>query len=286
MVQIIVNGIFESSVILLVALGFTLIYGTAKFFHLAHGATFMIGGYTTYLSYSLTQNLFVSIFLAIIVSACIGIGMEVFVYKYPRKYNAPGLVYLIVSLGLLLLFQSIVSLLFGNEIRTISLSESIAESFEMYGAIVTGEQLITICTTLVLSVLLFVLMNTGIGLSLKALSESSFLAKAMGINVDLMMIITFAIGSGLAGIAGGLVGIEMTIYPAMGFSGILYAMLACIVGGVGNITGTIIGSIIIGMVQSVSVFFLPPEWKDTIALGVLLLVLLIRPHGLIPAQSR
>jgi branched-chain amino acid transport system permease protein len=240
----------------------------------------MIGGYATYFFYSVTHNFFFSIILAVVMSTLIGMAMEVFVYKHLRRHNASGLIYLLTSLGLLLVFQNIVSLLFGDEIRIIPFPEKFLESYEIYGAVVTSEQLLTVCITIILSILLVVFMKTKTGLFLKALSDNNFLAKAMGIDVDRMMVITYAIGSGLAGIAGVLVGAETTIHPAMGFTGTLYAMLACIVGGIGNVTGTIIGSLIIGMVQSIGVNFLAPEWKDTLALGVLLLVLLVRPHGI------
>ena len=281
MVQIIANGIFESSIILLVALGFSLIYGTTRFFHLAHGAVFMIGGYATFLFFSSNHNFLFSIILAIFVSAAAGIFMEVFVYRYLRKRKVPSLIYLITSLGLLLLFQNIVALLFGNETRAITFTENTSRSYEAFGAVVTREQIIIVLVSVILSVLLTVFLKTGTGLSLKALSDNDFLARAMGINVDRMMVVTFAIGSALAGVAGGLVGIETTIHPSMGFAGTLFAMLACIVGGLGSITGTIIGSFLIGMVQSFGVAFLAPEWKDTIALSVLFIVLLFRPHGII-----
>lgn len=281
MIQIIANGIFESSIILLVALGFSLIYGTTRFFHLAHGAVFMIGGYATFFFISSNHSFFFSIILAIFVSAAAGIFMEVFVYRYLRKRKVPSLIYLITSLGLLLLFQNIVALLFGNETRAITFTENTSRSYEAFGAVVTREQIMIVLVSVILSVLLTVFLKTGTGLSLKALSDNDFLARAMGINVNRMMVITFAIGSALAGVAGGLVGIETTIHPSMGFSGTLFAMLACIVGGLGSITGTIIGAFLIGMVQSFGVAFLAPEWKDTIALGVLFIVLLFRPHGII-----
>lgn len=280
MVQIIANGIFESSIILLIALGFSLVYGTARFFHIAHGAIFMLGGYATYLFITIGFNPFVSITLAMAVSAISGALMEYAVYSPLRKHKSPSLIYLITSLSLLLLLQSAVALAFGNETRTIPLAGILTDSFVLLGAVLTSHQVLIFFTSLSLAFLLLFFFKTDIGLSLKALSDNDFLARAMGINVDRMMIITFAIGSAFAGIAGGLVGMETTIHPAMGFSGTLYAMLACIVGGLGSVIGTIIGAFIIGMMKSIGVAVFAPEWKDTIALGVLFIVLLVRPHGI------
>ena len=285
MVQIIANCIFESCIILLVALGFSLIYGTARFFHLAHGTVFMIGGYATYIFFFLSHSFFFSIILTIIVSASAGIFMEVFIYRYLRKRKVPSLIYLITSLGLLLIFQNVVALLFGNETRAIAFTENTSRSYEAFGTVVTREQIIIVFVSIFLSVLLYSFLKTRTGLSLKALSDNDFLASAMGINVDRMMILIFAIGSALAGVAGSFVGIETTIHPSMGFSGTLFAMLACIVGGLGSITGTIIGAFLIGMVQSFGVAFLAPEWKDTIALGVLFIVLLAKPHGIMSKRK-
>lgn len=279
MVQIIANGIFESSLILLIALGFSLVYGTARFFHIAHGAVFMLGGYATYLFLSVGFNPLVSISLAMTVSAISGSLMEYTVYRPLRWHKAPSLVYLITSLGLLLLLQSAVALAFGNETRAMPLAGVVSDSFELWGAVVTFEQILIFFTSCSLALLLLFFFKTNVGLSLKALSDNDFLARAMGINVDRMMVITFAIGSAFAGIAGGLVGMETTIHPAMGFSGTLYAMLACIVGGLGSVPGTIIGAFIIGMIRSIGVAAFAPEWKDTIALAVLFVVLLIKPSG-------
>ena len=280
MVQIIANGIFESSIILLIALGFSLVYGTARFFHIAHGAVFMLGGYATYLFVSIGVNPVVSIGLALVISAAAGALMEWSVYRPLRIHKAPSLIYLITSLGLLLLLQSSVALVFGNETQAIPFTGSTHDSFELWGAVVTFEQVLIFVVSFSLALLLLLFLKTNTGLSLKALSDNEFLARAMGINVDRMMVITFAVGSAFAGIAGGLVGMETTIHPTMGFSGTLYAMLACIIGGLGSVTGTIIGAFIIGMVQSIGVAVFAPEWKDTIALGVLFIVLLVRPHGI------
>lgn len=280
MAQIFANGIFEASVILIVALGFALIYGTARFFHLAHGATYMVGAYTAY--FFLSQNLpwFISVPLGILAGAAAGSMMEVFIYRHLRRYNAPSLIYLIASLGLLLVFECLFSLVFGNETRTIMVTEKVLPGVEVLGAIVGQGQLLIVGTSLIFSVLLLLFMRTEIGLTLRALAENSFLAKAMGIDVDRMILIAFAIGSACAGLAGVLVGMDRTIHPAMGFYGTLYAMLACVVGGLRSAWGTIAGSVLIGMAQAFTVAYLPSEWKDSVALGVLLIVLLIRPGGI------
>jgi len=116
---------------------------------------------------------------------------------------------------------------------------------------------------------------------MKAFSDNSFLAEAIGIDPDKILITTFVVGSALAGAAGGLIGLERPIYPSMGFSALLYGILACIVGGIGSIPGTILGALLLGTIESIAVTFIAPEWKDTIAIGVLIMVLFVKPTGIL-----
>lgn len=288
MEQIIVNGVVGASIILLIAVGFSLIYGVARFFHLAHGAVFTMGGYVTYLIFSKIQPIslafIVSFCLTIVLCGAMGVAMEITVYKPLRRVRASALMYLIASLGLLLFIQNIIAIIFGNDIKVIPFTESLSIGYKVGNAVITITQLLVIITSFVLSACLILFMKSDVGLSLRAISDNQLLAESMGIDIDRMMILTFAIGSAFAGIAGGLLGIETTIHPSMGFSAILYGILACIVGGIGSITGTILGAFLIGMVQSAGINFLAPEWKDTLALAVLLIILLIKPSGIIISE--
>jgi branched-chain amino acid transport system permease protein len=282
MLPILLNGVFEAAIILLAALGFSLIYGTARFFHLAHGSAYMLGGYAAYLGAShFKLGLPLTICLALTVSGVTGLLMELTVYKFLRKRRAPNLIFLISSLGLLLFFQNLVGLVFGNENLVLSFDQEIMSGWRLGEITVTGEQRLIAMVSALATLFLFLFLKSPIGLSLRALADNKFVARAIGINVDHMMFVTFFVGSALGGLAGALVAMETTINPAMGFSGTLYAMLACIIGGAGNLPGAILGAGILGMLNSLGVALLAPEWKDSLALGILLIVLFIKPQGLL-----
>ena len=279
--QILVNGLISASVITLIALGFTLIYGTVKFFHLAHGAVYTIGGYATYLFFNQHIPLLPSILLAMLICGLLGFLIETFFYRPLRNKNVHGLIYLIASMGLLILLQGIVSILFGGEIRSLVINPEVEAGLEFIGAIITKGQILIVISAIVLTVLLLIFVKTSLGREMRAFSDNKFLAEAIGIDTDKILVFTFIIGSALAGAAGGLISLEKPLYPSMGFSALLYGVLACIVGGIGSIPGTIIGAILLGMVESVGVTYIASEWKDTIALAVLITILVIKPRGIL-----
>lgn len=281
MAQVLVNSLFDASLILLVALGFSLVYRTARFFHLGHGATFAVGGYVTYLLLFLGSNIAFALIVAGLIGGLCGFAMEGFLYKRLRRRRSSSLIYLIASLGVLLVVQNLLALLFGSETHVLQIPEALESSTRLSGALFTNAQVMIVAVAIAFVSLLFVFLKTRMGLFLRSLSDNPFLARAMGIDVDRMMLAVFGIGSFLAAVAGGLTGMETTIRPAMGFSGTLYAMLACIMGGMGNLAGTIVGSVLLGVARSASVTFIAPEWRDSIALMVVLILLFVKPGGII-----
>lgn len=285
MAQIILNGLINSAIIVLVASGFTLIYGTCRFFHLAHGAVYVAGAYLLYLFFHCGVPLGLSLLLASLVCCFIGISMERFVYRPLREKNASGLIYLMASLGLLISIQSLFALFFGNANLTIWAFPDVQAGHEILGARITSAQTWIMIWAFIMVSALFTFRTTPLGQTLQAVSDNAELAEALGVDLKKIFLVTLGAGSLLGGAAGGLISLQGVISPFMGFTAILYGLLACIIGGLGSILGTLLGSLLLGMVNSIGVMLLAPEWKDTMALAVLMLVLAFRPHGILGTRS-
>jgi len=257
--QLILNGIVTGSIYLIVALGFGLIYSTSNFFHIAHGIIFTLGAYFTYMLHVYTNlPLSASIISAIILTTAFGCSIEILIYRPLRHKNASALILLLASLGIYIIAQNLVSLVFGDDTKTIR-SGMIEEGIRILGARITHIQLITIAVSLLLfTICLLLLKNTKIGLAIRAVANDSELARASGLESDQVVLLTFAIGSALAAIAGILVALDVDLIPVMGLRALLMGVVAVIIGGVGSLPGVALGS-----------FFW--EWHNTLVYGKLAL---------------
>jgi branched-chain amino acid transport system permease protein len=272
MLQFIINGIIAGSIYALVGLGFSLVYSTARFFHFAHGAIYTLGAYLTFTFLVVFGISFpVSIFLAICVSAIIGTGIEFLIYRRMREQGAGNLSLLIASLGLLIVLQNLVSLVWGDETKTIR-SGLVSEGFNILGARVTSIQVIIIAVSCSLAVLLwFFLHKTFLGIKLRAVANDPDLSKIHGIDSNKIILLAFFLGSILAAGAAILISLDTDMTPTMGFYALLMGVTAAIVGGIGKIWGALLGGLLIGLIQHLGVWKLPTEWQETIVFIVLIL---------------
>lgn len=274
MFSFILNGVIAGSLIALVGSGFALIYGTARFFHLGHGAAVVVGGYCHYCLYVLARwNFGPSLFFSMLCSALLGILMEEVVYRPLRKRGAPSMVLFISSLGILQVVQSGVALLFSDEVKLLRRG-AITPGYEILGASITGNQILTICMSVAIGVGLELMQKkTSLGKFIKATADDPRLAEIAGINTDRILLITAVLGSALGGLAGVFVGFETNINPAMGMNSILLAIIAALIG-TGRIWGTMASAYGLGIVQQLGVFQLGAQWKNSIAMSILILFLL------------
>lgn len=276
MFSFIVNGLIAGSLIALVAEGFALIYGTARFFHLGHGAAVVAGAYCHYCLYVLARwNFGLSLFLSMLCSALLGILMEEMVYRPLRRRGAPSMVLFISSLGILQVAQSSVALLFSDEVQLLRRG-AITPGYEILGASITGNQLLTICMSALIGIGLELMRKkTSLGKKIKATADDVRLAEIAGINTDGILMITFALGSALGGLAGVLVGFETNISPTMGMNSMLLAIVAALIGA-GRLWETIVSAYGLGLVQQLGIFQFGAQWKNSIAMSILILFLLGR----------
>ncbi len=280
--QLILNGIIAGSIYSLVAVGFALIYQTTRFFHFAHGAIYTFGAYFAYLSYiQLGLEQTVAFPLACIATMLLGVGCEAMVYKPMRSRKATDLTLLIASLGLYIVLQNMISMIWGDDTKTMRTGE-VVEGHEILGARITDIQIAIIFTSVVLITLIALMLSQmKFGKALRALANDPELARLSGINSDRYIMYAFAIGSFLAAVAAIMISFDTDMTPTMGFNALVMGVISVIVGGIGSLPGAALGGLFIGLAQNLGVWQLPSKWQDTIAFVILILFLLFRPYGIL-----
>ena len=281
--QLILNSVIAGAIYMMVALGFNLIFGTVKFFDLGYGALTTVGGYAVFFFYKkLSLNLPLSIFLGVLVAGSIGYLVNLFVYKNLRARKASNMVLIVAALGVLTVLQAIVAMLFTSQFQTLSIGNA-SKVYELGGAVITQVQLIILISGLSIAVLLSIVMKkTLFGKAISAIADDEEVSKIVGINTGKIIGAVFFIGSMIAGLAGILVGFDTGIEPTMGMGLLLKGVIASIIGGIGNIYGGVLGAFLLGFVENFGIWKISGEWKDAIAFGILIMMLLIRPQGLLP----
>lgn len=277
----IINGMRSGSIYALIALGYTMVYGIAKMINFAHGDIIMVGAYTLYVSIEkLKLPVWLSVIITIIVCAVLGITIEKIAYKPLRK--APALAVLITAIGMSFLLQSLALLIFNANPITVKSIITI-KAVTIGEVTITGTTIVTLVVTLICMVGLTLFINkTKAGSAMKAVSEDKDAAQLMGINVNRTISMTFAIGSALAAVAGIMFVCQFqSIKPTLGALPGIKAFVAAVLGGIGSVPGAMIGGILLGIIESISKAYISTELADAIVFGVLVLVLLVKPSGLL-----
>lgn len=280
--QLALNGVIAGSVYTLVALGFTIIYRTVKFFHFAHGVVYTAGAYIAYtFAISLGLNFLVSFFLATVLAAILGLLIDKLVYKPLRQQKAPNLVFLIASFGVFIFIQNFIQLIYGAQILTLR-TGPIEEGYQIFSAVITPIQvMISVVSVILMFALWLFIQKTKMGKAMRAVANDSVGASVVGIYPEKTILQAFAIGSAAAGMAGILISLETNIEPTMGFSAILKGIIASIIGGIGSIPGAMLGGFFLGIVENLGIWKIQAGWKDTIAFAILIAFLLFRPGGIL-----
>ena len=276
-----INGLRTGSIYALIAIGYTMVYGIAKMINFAHGDIIMVGAYALYFSISvLGLPVPVALLLTVIVCSVLGVLIEKIAYKPLRK--AQPLAVLITAIGMSFFLQSSSLLIFGS--TPIPFQSVIPnENIKVGPVIISSITLVTLVVTAVAMILLTLFINkTKLGSAMRAVSEDKGAAELMGINVNSTISMTFAIGSALAAVAGILyISQYQSMKPTLGALPGIKAFVAAVLGGIGSIPGAMLGGILLGLIESVSKAYISTELADAIVFGVLIVVLLFRPSGLL-----
>ena len=292
-----INGITLGGIYALVALGYTMVYGILKFINFAHGDVLMWGAYIGLFVYNAIRTthapgafsvfaFFIAMVVAAIASAVMGMSIEKIAYKPLRK--APRLAPLLSAIGVSYILSNSAQLFFGTHSR--KLEYPFDNSPIAMGSIsITPHQILILAVSGITMFALMMFVNkTSLGKALRATSLDQDAASLMGINVNNIISLTFAIGSALAAIGGMLVSLDFKVYATMGTMLGLKAFVAAVVGGIGNIPGAMLGGLLLGLLETfgVALLHIPLGFKDTVAFVVLIIILLVRPSGILGKNIR
>ncbi len=276
----IINGLTLGSTYSLIALGYTMVYGILELINFAHSEIYMIGAFIGLIAVSVYKLPFIIALLLSMVGSCIlGIIIEKAAYKPLRESSR--IASLISAIGMSIFLQNAVLMLAGPRARAFPASFNVT-NLKLGNLQISSLQLIILLVSVVLMVgLQFLIQKTRLGQAMRATAQDKETAQLMGIKIDQVISFTFAIGSALGGAAGVLVGIYFSsVDPMMGFFPGLKGFVAAVLGGIGNIPGAMLGGLILGLVEMLGAVYIS-SYKDAIAFAVLILILLVKPTGLL-----
>ena len=282
-VEFLINGISLGSVYAIIALGYTMVYGIAKMLNFAHGDVIMIGAYTVLTALTgAGVNPIVAVLIGMVVCTVLGMIIEKVAYK-PLRGASSSLAVLITAIGVSYFLQNIALLVFGADTKFfVNVIDVPSVSLAGGQLTITGTTIVTIivCIVIMISLMLFV-NRTKAGRAMRAVSEDRGAAQLMGVNVNATISLTFAIGSGLAAVAGVLL---CSAYPSLtpytGAMPGIKAFVAAVFGGIGSIPGAMVGGILLGIIEMLGKAYISSQVADAIVFAVLIIVLLVKPTGL------
>ncbi len=279
-----INGLSLGGIYAMIALGYTMVYGIAKLLNFAHGDIIMVGGYIIFV-FMATNNPILAIIMAVIGCVILGICVEKVAYKPLR--GASPLAVLITAIGVSNLLQSLAQIIFGSAPKMATIYDF--GVIKLFGATIQISALVTLGVAfVVMAALTLFVKYTRIGRAMIAVSEDRSAAQLMGINVNSIITITFAIGSALAALAGLFFLLKApSVSSTLGAMPGIKAFTAAVIGGIGSIPGAMLGGILLGMIESISykITVIAP-YTDAIEFSILILILLVKPNGFLGKKRR
>ena len=280
-IRTLISGLNLGSIYALIALGYSMVYGIARMLNFAHGDIIMVGAYAGIVAVlNLGLPPLLGILFGVIICAVLGMLIERLAYKPLRQ--APSLSILITAIGVSYLLQNLALMIFGSEQKAYPTFAGV-KSFMILGVKVDSITLLTLAVTALIMIGLTLFINkTKIGKAMRAVSEDKGAAELMGISTDRTITITFAIGSALAAIASAFYGATYVyVLPTTGSMPDIKAFTAAVLGGIGSIPGAMLGGIMLGLIEQFAKQYISTLWSNAIVFGVLIVVLLVKPTGLL-----
>lgn len=284
-IETLINGLSVGSTYAMIALGYTMVYGIAKMLNFAHGDVIMVGGYMIYVSMIATKNPFIALGVAVVFCVLLGITIEKIAYRPLR--GASPLAVLITAIGVSYLLQSSAQMIFGSAPKMVTVAD--LGNIKFAGLSVPVYTLVTLgCSVVIMTALSLFVKYTRTGRAMIAVSEDKGAAQLMGINVNRIIMITFAIGSALAAFAGLFMLMKSpSLSNTLGAMPGIKAFTSAVIGGIGSIPGAMLGGILMGVVEAVS-YTIPAiaPYTDAIEFMLLIIILLVRPTGILGKKRR
>lgn len=279
LLQLIVNGLLLGGIYALISIGLTLIFGVVRVINFAHGEFLMLSMYITYFSYTfLGMNPYLSLVVGVPLMFFTGMAIDQLIIRPLR--DAPAYMQVFATVGLSIVLLNLALFLFTGDYQSIHMA--FAEKTLRLGSLsLSYAKLVIFFSSILVSIGLFLLLQyTNIGKQIRAIAQDRMAAKLMGINLNRIYMLTFGIGTGLVAIAGGLILPVYYVFPSVGVYFVLTAFVVVVLGGMGNMVGALLGGFIIGIADSLSGYYIDPSLKEVVSFIIFLIVLLIRPSGL------
>jgi branched-chain amino acid transport system permease protein len=277
--NILISGLITGSMLALLAIGFSLIFGVARIVNIAHTAFYMVAAYGIYyLSIKLGLNPVLAMLIAVLIVTLLGLLAYKFLIDPIREHEGAVL---IATIALAMIFQEVVFLFFTGD--NLSVNALIDGFFELGGVKILYQQVLTFgVVLLILGIVWFLLMKTRLGLAIRSTAEDREVANLMGMNESRLAMITLGISVALAGVTGAVIGPLYVLDPHMWMEPLILMMAVVVLGGLGSIKGSFVAAFILGFTQALVIFLIPTGafLKGSIALSIMIVVLLIRPEGL------
>jgi branched-chain amino acid transport system permease protein len=282
--QLLSRGLITGSLYALLGVSWGIIYNTTRTFHFAHGFIYTLAAYSFILAVDLSIPLLPSFLLGLLTAMAAGCAIEIFAYLPMRKRNASQLSIFLTAMGIMIAGQSLIRFLFGPDSRPL---KGFPENVITLGPIIfTTIDLLTVLLAWGgILLIFFVLARTKAGMMIRAVSSNPEKALFIGINSRNIFILVFAIGSLLAGLAAFLATLDKPANPHMGIQALLIAFITVFLGGVGNLKGTVMGGLILGIAESMVIMVLPTQYKMIVTFFILFLVILVKPEGLMGKKA-
>ena len=278
LVQQLVNGLALGSTYALIALGLTLIFGVLLIPNFAHGGLYMLGGFFSYSLVAIGINFWLSLLIGGVGVGIVGILLDRIAFRPLR--NASPLATMIAALAASIMLQQLATTIWGNEPRTIPLPFGGAFHTRLFT--ITYYQLVIFATVAVLWGGLWLLLNrSSLGLAIRAVAQNRTAAALMGIDLGVVRTATFFVGATVGGLAGGILGANSPIYPSVGVDPVLKAFVVLVLGGIGSLWGAVAGGLLLGITEVLVAGYISSELQDIGAFLILVIVLLVRPNGLL-----
>ena len=279
------TGLIVGSLLFLVAAGLTLIFGVLGVVNFAHGSFYMLGAYLALTAYRLTGN-----FAIAVMAAGIGVGLFGFLFErflMRRVYKADVLMQLLVCYALVLIMDDVVKIVWGAEFLSMGMPETFqAPPFFIAGGVVPVFYVYLIAAAMLIALALWVILTfSRIGKIIRAAAHNPTMTSALGINTSLIYAAVFAFGGVLAGLAGGLAAPVRSMSPGMGFSILIESFIVTVIGGMGSVSGALVGALLIGLIRSFGTIGFPLFVEGLMFLAMVL-ILILRPNGLLGKESR
>lgn len=284
--QFLLNGIVNGSLIAITALGFSLIYNTTRIFHIAYAGIYIWSGYLLYAGIEYFQIPFIpALLLALAGAALLSLACDALVYtpliQRKRSHNA----LMISSVGVLILLVSLVELIFGNTPGFIHFD--LSDHVNTASVYISGNRLMSLLLSMLVIVVFFVYLKyTSVGIRIRALRDNELLGRVFGMRTGRLQSGLFALSGIFAGLASCLSAIDVGVNPQLGIPVFINAFVALVIGGTGRFDGPVLGGLMLGLLQALTEYFFDSKWVMMVTFMMLILFLLVRPQGLIPEKTR